>query len=362
MTRPAVRSGNLIECKRLHRAGWWLIPYTREAVSAMYRALETLGSTRRSTILPRTVPRKRSEIHREVKRLVPEIHKERIAFYNAQPCWSLREIQVNSSSEVHQAVEEFLGLAKIAAAEFCWAMNLPVSGMGWKIHGWKHTTFAEIENIIKDLNAGHWLPPELRADLIRSAAEAEALFHRASRNEPEAVARLDFLFPSKEDKLRAGQAILDTTQNPIVPAPEFLAADWVRTAIRHPDSNEAEEARDNLRRLVSKQAAKGSRPKGGRPASQHHEEIVSTIWMMSYCISKQMREIQKFLLKSEPDEKKRRAILDESYLWLYPVTGMDYVQFLEFGNTQSALELAGKLLGISASKVAKVVHSRQSRS
>jgi len=83
---------------------------------------------------------------------------------------------------------------------------------------------------------------------------------------------------------------------------------------------------------------------------------------MCYSMCKQLREVGKFLQKCEPDEQKRRNSLGQSYPWVSALMRTDFVPFLKLGNTGCALEFAGKLLGISPSKVAKVVHSRQSRS
>lgn len=240
-------------------------------------------------------------------------NREKTNFYNAQPKWSLSDIQIGSSSEALQVLGEFLRFVEVTAAEFCWTVNRPVRGMDWKQHAWKHTTFAEIETIVADVNSGRWLPLELRVDQLGSLEEAQTLFQRAERGEPDAVARIDSVFPSRADKIAAARHLFDLKDedaaHPILSAPQ-LAAKLAEIAVRAPDSPDAERARRGSVLLLSKQGAKGSRPQGGRPPSPHHEEVVTTIWMMSYAMSKQLREVYNFLQNSEPDEQKRHANIE----------------------------------------------------
>jgi hypothetical protein len=282
--------------KWLCRSEWWLFPVFLAGVSA---ALSSAQQTER-----KSNPRATTELLTEIGRLGEEVRKEKIAIYNAQPRWSLSDIRIESSSDAPKVVEEFLWLVKFAAAEFCWTLNRPTKEMHWKKHAWKHTTFAEIERIIADVKAGHWLPPELRIDQIGSFEEAQILFGRAKRREPDAVARIDSVFPSQADKNRAAKHVFELKDEeavPPIPSARQLAAELAEIAVRSPDSQDAKRARRQSALLLSMQAVKGSRPQGGRPPSQLHEEVVSTVWMMGYAVSKQMREVRDFLQKSEPD-------------------------------------------------------------
>jgi hypothetical protein len=82
---------------------------------------------------------------------------------------------------------------------------------------------------------------------------------------------------------------------------------------------------------------------------------------MAFAISKQLREVETFLQKAQPDQHERRAEIEQLYPWIIRLLKTDHVRFLELGTTQSALVLAAKLLEISPSKVAKVVHTSRSR-
>ncbi len=292
-------------------------------------------------------------------------NREKTDSYNAQPTWSLRDIQIGDSSEPVQVVEEFLRLVEFTAAEFCWALNRPLKNVDWKRHSWKHTNFAEIERIIADVNAGRWLPPQLAIDQLGSFEEAQALFRRAQQGEAGAVARIASVFPSLEDKNDAARHLFglnDEDAIPPIPSVPQLAAQLAEIVIRNPDSQKAHRARRDASLLLSKQAAKGSRPQGGRPPSPHHEEVVTTIWMMSYAVCKQAQQVLDFLQNAELDEQKCRAKMGQWFPWFSSLMQTDYLRFLQTGTTQSALALAAKLLAISPSKIAKIVHSSRSLS
>jgi hypothetical protein len=144
---------------------------------------------------------------------------------------------------------------------------------------------------------------------------------------------------------------------PTIPSVRELAPELAEIAVRFPDSQEAERARHRMSLLLSKQAAKGSRPQGGQPPSPHHEETVITVWMMAYAISKQIRQVREFIQKYEPDERQSLTKMNHSYPWVSKIIGTNCSEFLKHGNTQNALQLAGKLLGLSASKIQKVVYT-----
>ena len=79
--------------------------------------------------------------------------------------------------------------------------------------------------------------------------------------------------------------------------------------------------------------------------------------MMSFAVSKQMREVQDFPQTSEPDKQKRDTKIEQSYPWVSGLLRSSCGEFLGYGNTQNALQLAGKFLGLSASKIQKVVYT-----
>lgn len=156
--RRAASDNQDIRGKWFCRASWWLIPHTRGAAAELRRARQVLRLRSRFKVCPSADPRRPNEIFREIERLDRELHREKTGVYNAQPRWSLSDIQIGSSNEALQVLGEFLRSVRVTAAEFCWTMNRPVRGMDWKQHAWKHTTFAEIETIVADVNSGRWLP------------------------------------------------------------------------------------------------------------------------------------------------------------------------------------------------------------
>jgi hypothetical protein len=204
MGRTDHEAQNLVTGKWLCCVDWWLFPFTTEALS------ETLRRAQQVRRLPRkSTPSSLTDSLNEVRRLVGKIRQKRTDFYNAQPRWSLRDIHFDSSSEAPQVVKEFLRLAEFAAIEFSWTMNRPVRGMDWKQHAWKHTAFVKIEAITADVNAVRWLPPQLRVDQLGSIEEAQTLFRRAERGEPDAVARIDSVFPLQADKIEAAKHLFE---------------------------------------------------------------------------------------------------------------------------------------------------------
>lgn len=359
--RAEVDQHKLIDGKWFCRTGDWILPYSRPALSAL-RVRQRFVRTTTQNAYQSIDARKPREVLRKVRRLYREINQRKTMLYNAQPRWSLSDIEVKSLSQATELINEFLRFVEFAAAEFCWMADHPRKPMEWRKHAWKHITFSDIENVLQEVNksGGLWLPPELRLDLIGSFEEAQQLFQAAERCEPEAVARLDFLFRLKDDKDRAARHVLELNsrkRTPYIPSSGALAAEWVTHAVTYPDSEEAETARSRLKRLASIQAAKGSRREGGRPSATHHHETVVAVWMMAYAISKQLREVDRFLRKHAPNEQQRRTQLDQSYPWVSRVIGTNCSEFLKYGNTQNALQLAGKLLGVSASKVQKTIYA-----
>jgi len=279
----------------------------------------------------------------------------RLRYYNAHPRWSLKDINVDSAAESAGVIAEFLRLVEHAALEFCWPLNYPDKNMHWQQHGWTHTTFSTIKGLIADVVSGTWVSP---LALIGSTEKARDLFRRAERKEPEAVARINSLFASEVDRDSAAREIFMSTEPiPRILSVGDLAAELAQRAVRDPDSPEAEWARHKLSQLVSKHAVKGSTSGGGRPRSPYDGETVLVVWMMCFCVCKQMREVDQFLKKIEKDESKRRPQLNQLYPWVSAELYKDPLSFLKDGDTSyCALKLTGSLLELSPSKIQKTVY------
>ena len=76
---------------------------------------------------------------------------------------------------------------------------------------------------------------------------------------------------------------------------EDLAGRYAAILVRHPDSKEAEQARHDLDILTSKSAAKGSAGRAGRTRIGFGERTVVQVYMMSYALFKQLKEVDRFL-------------------------------------------------------------------
>jgi hypothetical protein len=359
--RAQVRDSNLEEGKWFYCSGWWLFPCSSHSIVALRQAIQELSRLKEPADHRPTDSRTADEIQREIVQGFRELREHKTVFYNAQPEWSARQVSIHSSSEVLDVVNEFLRFVEFAAAEFCWTMNRPHEEMHWKKHSWKHTTFAEVERIIADVKARRWLPPQLTLDVIGTFEQAQELFRSAERIEPEAITRIDSLFPSEEDKYTAARHLFGLNEGdavPLIPTAVELGYELLRNIFRSDSQKNQDHARDLLKRLISKQAATGSQPGGGRPPSAHHPETVITIWMMCYAMAKQIREVDRFVSKYESNRPNRHSRLHQYYPQLYQHK-IALSDVLDRETVRSAFEVAGKFLELSTSKIDKVVYPRR---
>lgn len=278
------------------------------------------------------------------------------AWYNAQPIWSIRHIRVNSRSEATEVVKEFLRMVRFTSTVFCWPLNCPVRPAQWEKHGWKHISFAELRTYVDDMERG-WEPTvQTRADLIGSTDEVQRLFKKAASKDPAAVARIDALFPREEEKKQILDDFFASSERPTeIPSAADLAAELAGIAIGSPDSKEAEQARRASSVLVSKRAAKGGAPQGGRPPGPYPDETILLLYKMSYALNKQLREVQGFLKIWESPLEKRNDLFQQLCPWVSEIVGNDLQSILESRPAKAACHIAGAVFGISASKVEKTL-------
>lgn len=311
--------------------------------------------------------RKFEALHRQAESAVRCQAEIGSLLYNAQPKWSLRELRPGSLDEACAIIKEFLGLAKLASEAFNWGPHLFLPKMRWMEHSWKHISMADLEKIAGDVRSGIYPFPDLGPpiDLLETGDEARELFLRAAQRDPSAVTRLNVLFPSKQTQREiaefyfVGAKPLDEIQRMVsrIPTPEELAAEYTWVARTNPDPEEAENARNEVRILVAKAAAKGSQIKSGRPRVPFAEETIAKVYEMSYALFRQVREVDRLLRTFEKDGKEREPLLKGFYPWLAErlrkkdgVTG-----FLDSRPTSGGTVTAGFVLGVSPSKVKKAV-------
>jgi hypothetical protein len=265
-------------------------------------------------------------------------------------------------SEARAVLTEFMALADKAAWEFGWISNFPHrrSKHNWRKHGWKHVSFNAIIEIRDDFVK--FLPPEMRPELIGPAEEARAVFRAAESHEPTAVARLQHLFP-RHDGLSEATEVLFVYEGKReilakIPLVEELAADWAAQAVEHPESSEAQQARKKLRLLVAKSSALGSTADGGRSRVPWHEEVVDIVFVASYCLGVQIRQVNGLLAKTEAGVGKRNRELANCYPQLQMMQGPPgcVSNCLASQPTQIACIIASQVLKISPSKIEKIVY------
>jgi hypothetical protein len=365
--------------KYFSRAGWMLFPHLPRVTASLFRMTRKFGAVeeRHAPANLGKRPQAGKEIDRdegvsvesqikeldeEVQRLVSFVKDTYPTQYNCQPTWSLSDFALtNSLDEAKQIVGEFLELAELATDEFNWALA-PVgqSLLDLKRHCWKHASFGVIQQLLKNIEV--FLPPEARLDLLGSAEGARELYRQAELCNPEAVARVNFVFPDERDRRRAAKYLFEELEPrepiPVIRSVASLAAMYADLAIRGPDSPEAEGSRDALRRLVSRKAAKGSAPQGGRPPMTHHASTIALIHLISYGLAKQINEVHRFLERSLPHTPaKAKPLTGGFYPWLSkPPINLTIDDVLRRKVSKLACVIAGHALDLSPSKIEKSIY------
>lgn len=303
------------------------------------------------------------DIFGRLRRSISEVKESSIALYSAQPDWSFCDFRVTSLAEAVKVVAEFLSLVESATLEFCWPLawplHQPTELVDWKRHSWKHVFFGSIREFLVDASAGQELPPQVRLELIGTFEDAQELFRKAARREPEAVARIESLFPTREDRRCAAEHLFEQVEPPQelprIPSVADLAAEFATHAVHDPDSEEADKFRKRLRVLMSKRAAKGSAAHG-RPRIPHHDVTVVTAYMMSYGLAKQLKEVCRFLEQFQRRDEEWLCLIDQLYPWVSGTLHLSVENVLTLETSKSACQIAGKALGLSPSKVEKTVY------
>jgi hypothetical protein len=287
------------------------------------------------------------------------------AFYRAQPRWELVDISARSPLEATAIAEEFLLVAKEASAEYCWILNEPPAHADWELHGWKHVSYEDLLEVSDEAKCS-WVP-EIRIDATVGSRNAEDLFKRAIAREPEAVATINFLLPSKEDRLSVAKSMCsgDVSEADVcrIPSPLDLGVQLLRVIMNKPTSPDAEVARKRLQQLISKKSlTRGSRGKG-RPRENHHPETVRRVYIMANSLLRQVRQVDELLQRQIQSPIQRQKIVAQHYPWFSEsrVYSKDAKSndLLSMQPSEAALHVAAAPLGLSPSKVEKLVHRKR---
>ena len=277
--------------------------------------------------------------------------------YSAQLDWSLHQIKVRSSIEAQELIEEFRRYVQLATDEFCWRLTFIDAKMALRKHSWKHSTFEALVALANDVRSRRYPPVPMLVDLIGSDKEACELFRRAERGDAEAVARVNFLYPSKSARIEAARHLFEYNKEPaekipfISSAPD-QAADYVEIIMRDPDSSAAQQARKHLERLISQRARKGSPIQKGRAPTPYHEDGIKLLFRISYGLFIQLRRVNQVAASynlSKPNVLRQ----------FYPELPSDLDSFLHLEPSDGACQIAGKALSISPSLIDKIVFPRR---
>jgi len=291
-----------------------------------------------------------------------EVERERVTkMYNAQPRWSMTEIHARTVSEASEILREFFEVVGSASKEFGWWEAWFIEMMTWMAHSWKHVTLADLERVANRAHKGEHpfddLGPHFDV-LCGSGEDFRALLVKAAERVPEAVARLNYLVPRQRDLLSVARSFLSLPQDEIsrlvsrIPSAGQVAAECAQIAVTNPDSAEAERARRTIASLVAKGSARGSRV--GRPRISYSGEALATVYRMSYALYKQVREVNRFVMKLLPSSLERSGFLAGFYPWLdEKIRPERLADFAKRQPTEGACEIASKELGLSISKVRK---------
>lgn len=345
--------------------GFWLVPNME---SVIYPALERFKfsnsrnrKSREQTVgkRSRTISRKQAEIRtRRIARDFKELVEESKALYMAQPQWSLRDFSVNSG-EIVALLQEFMEFVEYAASYFEWTGRLPVLRTDLQKHGWKHITYDFIRELVDD--KASLVPAPIQADLAGTPEQLMDLIRQAESRVPSSAARLEFLFPERDDLAYACEVTMSEkvprARLDKIPTVGQLAAQWATEAVRNPDATEGQLARDRLQLLVSRGSVLRSSLDKGRPKVQVHQTAIKDIYEITYCLIKQIQEVKQFFAKYLSGDKEIEFHLWIFYPWLRDVIGKNVLSFVNGSTSDSAARLTGLMLGISPSKVQQTIYA-----
>jgi hypothetical protein len=210
------------------------------------------------------------------------------AYYRSQVDWDLASVQVSSLDEAIDVVNEFLAMTAHASAEYCWQLNEPPEH-SWELHSWKHISYGDIIDLSKEAK---WSDvPAIRMDAFVGSENVEPLLKRAIGREIEAVAAVNFLLPTMQDRIEAFKMFCssDVLESSIreIPSSIELGMNYLRTIPGDPTSQNAEDARENLRRLTSRKSLTLGLRKQGRPRDTQHPESVRRLYIMGNALLRQ---------------------------------------------------------------------------
>jgi hypothetical protein len=363
------------EGKWLFREGWCIFPQEpsgvlHEFVLRLKKAAPRLDGCKHSKI-------RASTARRIIPREWQQLPERETARYNAQPNWSLKDISVASQDAV-ALVTEFLEFVEVAADEFCWPLSYPSGEMEWHRHSWKHVSFKVVQSLAKDVVTHRYPPPQVLLKLLGTRKQAKQLFRRAQKGEGDAIGRLHYFFPREADRLAAAECRLTneelTELVPLIRGVVGPMEQYLETTAESPGAPEAKRAEDNLQRFI--RAAKGSPVKVGRPGMNCDEIGVKLLNTMSHGLFKQIRQVDDFL-KQVPARNREKNWPWSFYPWLKAVPEFTKVYdcgkslpgrrrpigrpgFLQMKASDGANAIAGHVLGLSPSKIAKIVYRQRS--
>ena len=359
------------------RVGFWVVPLTDRGIEGLRKADESLEPSRR---------REEESLERQSKKfdasdqrfctkeaqealarteeidtlLISLVASER-AIYRVQPKWNLVEIPTQSRKDVAAVVEEFLAMAEEASAEYCWIFNEPPGHKDWEVHAWKHVSYQDLLQVSEE--AKNSFSAEVRVGAAIGSENVENLLQRAIAREPEAVAIVDLLCPSKEDRLSivqtmcTGKVIKADIEK--IPCAMDLGTELLEIILNKPTSLEADTARQSLQKLISKKVLTGFSRGRGRPGGRLDLETVRRVYIMANALLRQIRQVDELLRKHVPTATERQQIIGGFYPWYLKTKA--YSKDIAVGDllslqpSEGALRVAAQPLGLSPSKIEKLV-------
>jgi hypothetical protein len=352
--------------------GFWIVPKSIE--NSFLRALKNVNRAFRKTKnieeeITRLEhrregrclsPKQEAEVTHRLLELDLQIMGERqTILYNSQPVWTFLDVGPKSLAAAEEVVGEFMDLLPYARNAFSWVDYLIPDRMDWRKHGWKQIYYDSIKDFADDVRDTQWPPPQVRLELLGTDDEIRELLVRAARRDPWAVARLNCLFPNRDEMVDAVRDVLgdevsaDILQS--IPSASQLGADYVAAIIRRPDSKDAEDARKALRQLTSLRAAKGADMRVGRLPIPYDQETVETVYIMGQALFQQLRQVDHFIGEFQPRRQARTEMLLRFYPWLAKVESRDLLGFLQQQPSHAAYRVAAHFLDISPGKIKQLV-------
>ena len=363
--------------KWFFRVLFWVVPLTDQGIEGLRKANEGLESSirrekesleRQSKKFDASNERFGTKEAQEALAATEEINSKLLsviaserATYRVQPKWNLVEIPTQSRKDVAAVVEEFLVMAKEASAEYCWIFNEPPGHKDWEVHAWKHVSYQDLLQVSEE--AKNSFSAEVRVEAAIGSKNVENLLQRAVAREPEAVAIVDLLLPSNEDRLSIVQTMCTgkVTEADIekIPSAIDLGTELLEITLNKRTSLEADTARQNLQKLISKKVLTGFSRGRGRPGGKLDLGTVRRVYIMANALLRQIRQVDELLRTHVPTATERQQMIGGFYPWYLKtkVYSTDTVvgDLLSLQPSEGALRVAAQPLGLSPSKIEKLV-------